>query len=202
MIFIYKRMLLLFVCLVISGVLNASAQQSATANISGVVRDSNDALVTGARVTLVHKAKGTTREAVTNDEGFFVITNLASGVYELKVQAKGFAEKVIPSITLHVGQTFNLEVPLAVTVQETVTLDHRLNYDLVNTTNAVVDGVIRDFEIERLPLNGRNFLELALLIPGNSPGAEFRSDEDQYGGDLLGWPARPGRQCYGRRRRR
>ncbi|HYJ88080.1 MAG TPA: carboxypeptidase regulatory-like domain-containing protein [Pyrinomonadaceae bacterium] len=172
MILIYKRMLLLFVCLVISGV-DASAQQSTTANISGVVRDSNDALVTGALVTVTLKATGISREAVTNEAGFFVITNLASGVYELKVQAKGFAEKIIPSINLHVGQTFNLEVPLAVTVHETVTLDHRLNYDLVNTTNAVVDGVIRDFEIERLPLNGRNFLELALLIPGNSPAPNF-----------------------------
>ena len=170
---IYKRILLLLVCLVISGVVCASAQQSATANISGAVRDSNDALVTGARVTVTQKATGITREAVTNDQGFFVITNLASGVYELKVQAKGFAEKVVPSITLHVGQTFNLEVPLAVTVQETVTLDHRLNYDPVNTTSAVVDGVIRDYEIERLPLNGRNFLELALLVPGNSPAPNF-----------------------------
>src|SRR5688500_3637815 len=152
MILIYKRMLLLFFCLVISGVVDASAQQSATANIIGVVRDSNDALVTGARVAVTQKATGIGREAVTNDVGFFVITNLASGVYELKVQAKGFGEKVIPSVTLHVGQTFNLEVPLTVTVQETVTLDHRLNYDLVNTTTAVVDGVIRDFEIERLPL--------------------------------------------------
>ena len=170
---IRKRILLLFACLLISGVFDASAQQSATANISGLVRDSNDALVTGARVAVTQKATGISREAVTNDAGFFVITNLASGVYELKVQAKGFAEKVIPSVTLHVGQTFNLEVPLAVTVQETVTLDHRLNYDLVNTTTAVVDGVIRDFEIERLPLNGRNFLELALLIPGNSPAPNF-----------------------------
>ena len=147
MIFMLKRVLPLCACLVISGVLGASAQQSATANISGLVRDSNDALVTGARVTLTQKATGISREAVSNDAGFFVITNLASGVYELKVQAKGFAEKVIPSVTLHVGQTFNLEVPLAVTVQETVTLDHRLNHDLVNTSTAVVDGVIRDTEI-------------------------------------------------------
>ena len=64
-------------------------------------------------------------------------------------------------------------MPLAVTVQETVTLDHRSNYELVNTTSAVIDGVIRDFEIENLPLNGRNFLELALLIPGNSPAPNF-----------------------------
>jgi len=63
---------------------------------------------------------------------------------------------------------------MAVTLQETVTLDDRFNYELVNTTTAVVDGVIRDFEIENLPLNGRNFLELALLIPATRR-REFRS---------------------------
>ncbi|HEV2830229.1 MAG TPA: carboxypeptidase regulatory-like domain-containing protein [Pyrinomonadaceae bacterium] len=153
--------------------LDASAQQSATATVSGVVKDSNAALVTGAQVIVTQKATGISRNTTSNGDGFFAITNLPAGSYEMKVQAKGFAENVIPSINLQVGQTFNLEVPLAVTVQETVTLDDRLNYDLVNTSTAVVDGVIRDFEIESLPLNGRNFLELALLVPGNSPAPNF-----------------------------
>src|SRR6185436_456251 len=133
----------------------------------------NDALVTGAEVTVTQKATGISRTAITNGEGYFVMTNLATGVYELKVKAKGFAEKVIPSIALQVGQTSNLEVPLAVSIQESVTLDDRGNYELLNATNAVVDGVIRNSEIESLPLNGRNFLELALLIPGNSPAPNF-----------------------------
>ena len=122
---------------------------------------------------VTQKATAIKRQTVTNDVGFFVITNLAAGVYELKVRAKGFADNVIPSVSLQVGQTFDLDVQLAVTVQETVTLDDRSNYELVNTTNAVIDGVIRNFEIENLPLNGRNFLELALLIPGNSPAPNF-----------------------------
>jgi outer membrane receptor protein involved in Fe transport len=175
MILLSKKMFLLFTALVILGalVLNVSAQQSATANVSGVVKDSNGALVTAANVTVKQKTTGTSRRAVTNGAGFFVITSLASGIYELKVEAKGFAEKIIPGINLQVGQTFSLEVPMSVTIEETVTLDDRGNYELVNTTSAVVDGVIRDFEIENLPLNGRNFLELALLIPGNSPAPNF-----------------------------
>jgi hypothetical protein len=172
---ICKRILLLSACMVIVGalILDASAQQSATATLSGAVKDSNGALVTGAQVTVTQKGTGIRREATSNDDGFFVITNLAAGIYELKVRAKGFADQIIPDLNLQVGQTFNLQVPMAVTVQETVTLDHRFNYELVDTTTAVVDGVIRDFEIENLPLNGRNFLELALLIPGNSPAPNF-----------------------------
>ncbi|MCU1268578.1 MAG: Outer rane cobalamin receptor protein [Acidobacteria bacterium] len=172
---IRKMLLLLLVAIAIFGGLapRASAQQNTTATLSGVVKDANGALVTGAQVAVTQNSTGIQREAVTNGDAFFVITNLAAGVYELKVRAKGFAEKSIPSIALQVGQTFQLEVPLAVTVQETVTLDDRFNYDLVNRSTAVVDGVIRNFEIENLPLNGRNFLELALLIPGNSPAPNF-----------------------------
>ncbi len=175
MILICKTILLLSACMAILGafVLDASAQQSATATVSGAVKDPNGALVSGAQITVTQKATGISREATSNGNGFFVITNLAAGIYEMKVRAKGFAEKTIPAVDLQVGQTFNLEVPMAVTVQETVTLDDRSNYELVNTTTAVVDGVIRDFEIENLPLNGRNFLELALLIPGNSPAPNF-----------------------------
>jgi outer membrane receptor protein involved in Fe transport len=172
---IYKSILLLSACMAIVGafVSEASAQQSATATISGAVKDSNGALVSGAQITVTQKATRISREATSNGDGFFVITNLAAGIYEMKVRAKGFAEKIIPGFNLEVGQTFTLEVPMAVTVQETVTLDDKFSYELVNTTTAVVDGVIRDFEIENLPLNGRNFLELALLIPGNSPAPNF-----------------------------
>src|SRR6185369_15334594 len=175
MILICKRILLFFVAIAILGVIvpKASAQQSATASISGTVKDSNDALVTGSQVTVTQKATGIRREATSNGDGFFVITNLAAGAYEMKVRAKGFADKIIPSVNLQVGQTFDLEVSMAVTVQETVTLDDRSNYELVNRTTAVVDGVIRNFEIDNLPLNGRNFLELALLVPGNSPAPNF-----------------------------
>ena len=172
---ICKKTLLLSACAVILGTLffDALAQQGATATLSGAVKDQNGAFVAGAQITLSQKTTNIGRDAVTNGDGFFVITNLATGTYELKVKANGFAEKIIPSVELQVGQTFNLEVPVSLTVQETVTLDDRFNYELVNTTSAVVDGVIRNFEIDNLPLNGRNFLELALLVPGNSPAPNF-----------------------------
>ncbi len=149
------------------------AQQAATTNLTGTVRDQNGALVSGATVIARHKATGISRQVVTNDVGVFVITNLAVGSYEVKIQARGFAEKSLPDVDLQVGQTTSLEIDVAITVQGTVTLDDRFNYELANTSNSVVDGVIRDFEVQRLPLNGRNFLELALLIPGNAPAPNF-----------------------------
>jgi outer membrane receptor protein involved in Fe transport len=148
-------------------------QQAATTNLTGTVKDPNGALVSEAKVIARHKATGVSREVLTNDHGVFVITNLAVGSYEVKVQARGFADKNVPDVDLQVGQTTSLELDLTINVQESVTLDDTQNYELANTTNSVVDGVIRDFEVQRLPLNGRNFLELALLIPGNAPAPNF-----------------------------
>ncbi|HKO60790.1 MAG TPA: carboxypeptidase regulatory-like domain-containing protein [Pyrinomonadaceae bacterium] len=172
---IHKRVLLLSLCLLTFGALDivASGQTGGTATLSGIVKDSSDARVTGAQLTVTQIDTGVRRDTTTNDDGFFVVTNLAAGIYELKVRAQGFADQTVPGIRLQVGQTSSVDVPMSVTVQETVTLDHRFNYELVDKTGSVVSGVIKDFEIENLPLNGRNFLELALLIPGNSPAPNF-----------------------------
>jgi outer membrane receptor protein involved in Fe transport len=151
------------------------AQGPATATLSGTVKDASGALVQGARVIAKRIATGSSREINSNADGYFVITNLPAGNFEVRVQAKGFAEKVFSQIDLQVGQSVSLDVALSVGEQKTefITLDDRFNYELVNTTDSVVDGVVRDFEIQQLPLNGRNFLELALLIAGNSAAPNF-----------------------------
>jgi hypothetical protein len=148
-------------------------QQAASATLTGTIKDPNGALVSGARVSATHKDTGTTRETTANENGAFVITNLATGLYDIKVSATGFEERTVSQITLQVGQTSSLDISLSINVKEIVTLDDQFSYELVNTTNAVVDGVIRDFEVQNMPLNGRNFLELALLVPGNSPAPNF-----------------------------
>lgn len=151
----------------------SQAQQAATSGLTGTIKDPNGAVVAGAKVSAKHKATGTSRETTSNSEGVFVMTNLAVGVYEVHVKAGGFAEKTVPEVNLQIGQTADLNIQVAISVQESLTIDESPTYELVNTTSSVVDGVIRDFEVQRLPLNGRNFLELALLIPGNSPAPNF-----------------------------
>jgi hypothetical protein len=151
----------------------ALAQQAATTILVGTVKDPNGARVSDAKITARQKSTGISREVKTNEEGLFVITNLAVGLYDVKIQAAGFAEKTLADVNLQVGQTTNLEIDVAINLTETVTLDGGDNRELVNTTSSVVDGVIGNHEVERLPLNGRNFLELALLIPGNSPAPNF-----------------------------
>src|SRR5688500_862900 len=137
---------------------SVQAQQSATAVLTGTIKDQNNAVVVGASVTVKQLSTGAERETTSNDRGSFVVTNLAGDVYQVRVQARGFAENVVPAVSLQVGQTADIEIVVAVAApqSETVVLDHRFNYELVNTSTAVVDGVIRELEIQSLPLNGRN----------------------------------------------
>jgi hypothetical protein len=171
-----KQLATLIACLalVCATTARTSAQQPAAATLSGRATDPNGAVVVGAQVSATQKATGVRRDTTTNGEGLFVIANLPAGDYEVRAKAQGFAEKVFPVVTLQVGQNPTLDFPLAVTVSEAVTLgEGGLPPVLIDTSTSVVDGVVTAREIESLPLNGRNFLELALLVPGNSPAPNF-----------------------------
>jgi outer membrane receptor protein involved in Fe transport len=150
------------------------AQQPASSTLSGVITDPNGAVIAGARVHVKQKSTDIEREATTNSEGLYVLTNLSAGEYDVKAAAANFAEQHEVTLMLRVGQSATLNFSLGVSGPETtVTLDDRDSAVEVNTTSSVVDGVVTSRFIENLPLNGRNFLELALLVPGNSPAPNF-----------------------------
>jgi hypothetical protein len=163
---------LILICLIAA---SAMAQQPATATLGGIVTDANGALITGAQVSATHKATGVRRETTTDEEGRYALTNLSPGEYEVSIQATGFARKVSEApIALQVGQSVTLDTSLEIDPkQEYVTTDMVGEIPLIDTMSSDVDGVIAQRAIENLPLNGRNFLELALLVPGNSPAPNF-----------------------------
>ena len=145
-------------------------QQLATGTLSGRVVDPNGAVIVGANVTATHKATAARREMTTNDEGLFVFSSLAPGVYELRVEQQGFEVIEYASIEVLVGQSPSLNITLQVGA---VRGDDFGAQPLIEPTSSVVDRLIGRSEIASLPLNGRNFLELALLAPGNSPAPNF-----------------------------
>jgi hypothetical protein len=154
--------------------LDCQAQQLGSATLRGTVRDPHGAVIAGAHVRATLIANGTTREVQTNDEGAYVVSNLAPGEYKLRVEARGFATKESKSpVVLQVGQSVTLDVPLEIDVREDVIIDLEGPAPIVDTSTSKVDRVINRREIESLPLNGRNFLELALLTPGNTPAPNF-----------------------------
>jgi hypothetical protein len=99
---------------------------------------------------------------------------MAPGDYELRVQAAGFKTKVSKTdVSLKVGQTVTLNVPLEIGVNESVIVDLDHVRPLIDNNDSLIHGIVESREVESLPLNGRNFLELALLIPGNAPAPNF-----------------------------
>lgn len=148
-----------------------SAQQGATATLKGIIRDPNHAVIAGANVVTKQTDLGTSRETTTDSDGVYAFSNLQPGPYELKIEAKGFANHVIHAIVLKVGQTVILDVTLE--VQGVTELKEIYDIPLIDTNSSTVAGTLDQREIKSLPLNGRNYLELAFLVPGNSPAPNF-----------------------------
>jgi hypothetical protein len=172
-----KQLAILITCVALICATNgrAFAQQPTAATLSGRVTDPNGAVVASARVIATDKAKGIKREMVSSDEGVFALANLPVGEYDVRVEATGFKVTTYTSVVLQVGQNTSLDIKLEIGQLNgsIVDVDFSGAEPLVNTTSSVVDSVIGEREIESLPLNGRNFLELALLVPGNSPAPNF-----------------------------
>jgi hypothetical protein len=159
-----KSMQVLLVCLAVVSCFSAamSQAQSNAADLQGTVRDQKGAVVPGATVTARNTATNSSRDATTNDDGFYKIVNLSPGGYEVSVQLANYKTAKIPSITLTVGQTATQDIPLEVgdlTATVTVTA---ASPNVVETTATSVSATIDQQRIESLPINERNYLSFAL----------------------------------------
>jgi hypothetical protein len=149
-----------------------ASAQTTTATIRGVVHDPQGAPVPSATVAVSGRDTGISRSVQTATDGTFVIASLLPSVVDLTVSAGGFAPVKRTGLVLEVGQTAAVDISLVLAgVQERVDVAARAA--AVDTSRSVVDAVIGSTAIEALPLNGRNFLELALLVPGNAPAPNF-----------------------------
>jgi hypothetical protein len=166
-----RRILLCLVALLC--VMPAFGQDLGSAVLSGDVTDPAGAAVVDAEVTAQSKATAVARSTTTNGSGHFVLNQLAPGDYSLSVTSKGFGPTVT-QVQLEVGQQQSLKIKLQMqTAQTTVDISAADAGPQVNTTSSLVDGVISSQQIDSLPLNGRNFMELSLLVPGNAPAPNF-----------------------------
>jgi len=143
----------------------AATAQTPTGALQGTVTDPAKAIISDAVVTVKNKQTGAERAVSSRSSGEFFINNLLPGEYEVKVVAKGFKTHVA-SVTIQVGAASTVEVALEVgDASETVVVSGD-STTLVNPADYKVDGVITRQKIDSLPLNGRNFLQLASLEPG------------------------------------
>jgi Carboxypeptidase regulatory-like domain len=148
------------------------AQQIGSATIVGMVSDPTGHAVTGSEVTLTKTTQGTSRTLATSGEGTFSFTDLDAGLYEISVKGTEGFSSYEQSVQVEVGQQLQIPVHLKVGPSET-RIEVSSAASQIQTETSVVGGVIESKQIENLPLNGRNYLELALLVPGNAPAPNF-----------------------------
>ena len=133
-------------------------------SIQGVVTDPSGAVVSGATVTITEKSKGTATHVTTDSRGAYSSGALIPGTYVVRVEAGGFKTTEVP-VNVQVGNTANGNARLELG-QASQVVEVEANTVAVNTEQATVQGVITENQIANLPVNGRNFLDLAQLEPG------------------------------------
>jgi hypothetical protein len=151
---------------------SALAQQT-TGSITGQVLDTQGAAIPGATVTARNVATGFARTAVSDAEGIYRLQALPVGTYDLLTELAGFATVDQKGIVLNIGQNLSVDFTLKVaSVAETVTVTGES--PLIEVTASSVGGVVDIGRIESMPLNGRQFANLAATIPG--VGLGYHSD--------------------------
>jgi hypothetical protein len=142
--------------------------QPTTAELAGVASDPSGSVIPGAPITLVNPATGANRQALTDAQGAYRFLRLTPGAYELSAAPQGFRPERRTGITLSVGQqaVLNLNFEVATVATEAVVSAGAVLIDLQNTA---LSDVMDPKAIRELPLNGRDFAQLALLEPGVTP---------------------------------
>jgi hypothetical protein len=171
-------------CLLAAGV-PAAAQQT-TGTIAGRIVDDQGAAVPGVTVTGRNTQTGFVRTDVSDAEGSYRLTALPVGTYDISAELQGFSKFESKGIVLNVGQTLDVNISLKVaSLQESITVTGET--PLIESRSSSVGGVVDIGRIENLPLNGRQFANLAATIPG--VGLGFHSDptkSSQYSPQING----------------
>ena len=146
--------------------------QKFTGTITGVVTDSQGAVVGSANVRITNKATAASRTAMTDSNGVYVVPELEVGTYTVAIKAANFKEYIARDVELNTSSTATVNAVLEVgATTDQVTVE--ASTVQVETSTGAVGNVVEGNEVRELPLNGRNFIELTQLAPGVSPIAGF-----------------------------
>jgi hypothetical protein len=135
-----------------------------TGSIVGLISDPSGAVISGANVTITNLATGQAIEITTNSSGSFNSGAVVPGNYKVLISAKSFASAET-TLTVQVGNMTAVNVSLKIGNEKEV-IEVQDSALRVNTEQPTVQGVLNEQQIDKLPVNGRNFLELAQLEPG------------------------------------
>ena len=161
-----KKTLLVLLCTLVFPICPLLYGQ-ATGSFSGTVSDKTGSVITGAKVTATSQGTGAAREAKTDDTGHFVLPLVPIGDYKISVEATGFQTTSQTDLKLQVDEHREVNFSLA-PGQVTERVEVTGAEVAVQTTNPTLGQVITEEQVAQLPLNGRNFVQLATLTPGTT----------------------------------
>ena len=159
--------------------------QRTTATVRGTVRDSTQAVLPGVNVTATNEETGLVRAVVTNSAGVYSVPDLPIGRYRVDAELSGFKKASRTGVILRVADEFSIDFELSAgDVSETLTVE--ASSSPVRVLGGDVSGVVTGEQVRELPLNGRNFLQLATLMPGvSAPDFLNVKDKGLLGGSDL-----------------
>jgi len=161
-----------------------ASAQLVTSNLQGVVTDPSGAVVADASITASNSETGVQRTTTTNADGFYRFNLLPRGQYEVQAQKKGFAAQKL-NVTLTVGDTITANLVLKVAGgAEEVNVSSLATQ--VDTSTSQIEQPVSEVQIANLPINDRNFQQLANLIPGVAPSPSYDPTKRLYGGVVAG----------------
>ena len=173
------RRLVLALCLACLAVWPATAV-GPTGTIVGTVVDPSEAVIPKSRVTVRNQGTNAIREVLTDDDGDFSVPLLSPGVYEVTAESTGFRRSVYSDVILHVDQTVRVDFELQIgQPSEQVVVTESV--PLVQTDTSTLGQVIERKQVSELPLNERNFLTFALLVPGGQVPVQGSQNSTQGG---------------------
>src|SRR5215470_1019121 len=143
------------------------AYGQATGSFLGTVTDKSGSAVAGATVTVTSQGTGATRSAVTDETGHYIVNLLPVSVYTIRVEFQGFQPVETKDVKLQVDEQREMDFSLTLTTVST-TVEVAANAVTLETTNPSLGQVITSQEVAQLPLNGRDFVQLATLTSGTT----------------------------------
>lgn len=150
----------------------AANAQDVTAAVRGTVSDAQGAIIAGAEVTISSPETGFSLTTTSGSDGVYNFPKLPLGSYRIRVTHAGFKATEQVGVVLHASDSlvFNFSLDVGA-ISEQVTVE--ASAIQVETTNGVLSGLINGQQVAELPLNGRNFMQLVLSVPGVAPGEGF-----------------------------
>jgi hypothetical protein len=173
---LHKRAVLVAVFCSLVFLIGPHLYGQATGSFSGTVSDKAGAVISGATVKITSQGTGLTREGKTDDSGHYLIPSLSVGQYTIRVESQGFQTTEQKDIRLQIDEHREIDFGLAPASVSTA-IEVNATEVAVETSNATLGQVITSEQVAELPLNGRDFVQLATLTPGTTqetnPGSFF-----------------------------